>query len=1213
MRRQPIASMRNRRAQRSCEPQRPRLTFSNVRFSHSGPVLVTGTELRNSVDPGHRTGAAGFRAVAALGLAALMSAVPIEAQSVSTLVSNFNQSRDSDTFTAGVRAQSFKTGWNRHGFTLHSIDIRIERGETILGNAGSQFAMYICPTTAEGFPPVRPAEIPNHTACVGLTAPASFTVESESRPTTLTFTAPANTRLQRGTHYTVVNIGTVGTPLYDATLSPGEDRGSTTSWAIGNGYVWYNSHPRIRRYLHTGTRLQFGGHGFSRPDVVPVTGPNQTVRIQINGTAASSQVEAPSITGSPGLSDAGTDGAWGPGETAEVTLTFSEAVAVDTTGGTPSVGLSLGGTQARSATYLRGSGTTALVFAYMLTDADGSHTSLLVEADSLALNGGTIRSQSTSADAALEHNGVAKVGSPPKSERDAFSARFGALPQSHDGSSAFTFELHFSEAPERLSYKTVAKGLLDATGATVTKARRLTPGSNLAWEVTVTPSQSGDVAIRLPARACSETNAVCAGGRALAKAVSATVPGVPFTASFSGVPAEHDGATAFDMRFHLSEEPVASLSYRTVQNGLFDVTGGSIEKANRLEAGKNNGWNIRLSPSGLGDVTMRVKTTTACDTAPGVCTPDGRKLAGGLQAVIAGPAALSVADAEVEEASDATLDFIVTLSKPRYTATTVAYATSDGTATAGSDYTDTSGTLTFGPRETSKTVSVPVLNDAHDEGSETMTLTLSNPSGAKLGNSTATGTINNTDPMPKAWAVRFGRTIGSQVVDALTGRLASGGGSQVTVGGVSLTGGGMPEEDESGKGRKLGLPEWTSRKQLDARTQSMTMEELVRGSAFHLSTGERRGGAPSFTAWGHFSTGGFEAEEDDVTLDGNVTTGLLGADAEWDRLLAGIMVSQSTGDGSYRLDPELDDDQGTVESTMTGVYPYARLDLNERVSAWGLAGAGSGELTLHQEGGAVMETGLAMRMGALGVTGRVLDGSGPSGIGLNVRSDAMWVRTKTDRIQGMLGTEGDATRLRLILEADRQFEVGEGGTFTPTGEVGVRIDGGDAETGTGLELGAGMRYARGPVTIEGQVRALVAHEASGYEEWGASGAIRVTPSASGRGLTFSLAPVWGAAGSASERLWSARTPGELESGNEFEATGRIETEVGYGMSVPRTRGVVTPYTGLSLAQGASRKVRVGARWNLAPGAVLGLEGSQEEGVGGNAPTKSITFRTELRW
>ena len=106
-----------------------------------------------------------------------------------------------------------------------------------------------------------------------------------------------------------------------------------------------------------------------------------------------------------------------------------------------------------------------------------------------------------------------------------------------------------------------------------------------------------------------------------------------------------------------------------------------------------------------------------------------------------------------------------------------------------------------------------------------------------------------------------------------------------------------------------------------------------------------------------------------------------------------------------------------------------------------------------------------------------------------------------------MGAEGDVSRLRLILEAKRQFAMEGDGTFVPSGEVGVRIDGGDAETGTGLEIGAGVRYARGPITIEGQVRALVAHEASGYQEWGASGAIRiVNPSASGRGLSLCHRP-----------------------------------------------------------------------------------------------------------
>ena len=121
----------------------------------------------------------------------------------------------------------------------------------------------------------------------------------------------------------------------------------------------------------------------------------------------------------------------------DITLTFSEAVTVDTTGGTPSVGLSLGGTEARSATYIRGSGTTALVFAYTLTAADGSHTSLLVPIDSLTLNGGAIRSQATDVDAALGHLGAAKTGLTPinlRGEGDPFTASFEGLPESHDGS-----------------------------------------------------------------------------------------------------------------------------------------------------------------------------------------------------------------------------------------------------------------------------------------------------------------------------------------------------------------------------------------------------------------------------------------------------------------------------------------------------------------------------------------------------------------------------------------------------------------------------------------------------------------------------------------------------------------------------------------------------------------------------------------------------------
>ena len=241
---------------------------------------------------------------------------------------------------------------------------------------------------------------------------------------------------------------------------------------------------------------------------------------------------------------------------------------------------------------------------------------------------------------------------------------------------------------------------------------------------------------------------------------------------------------------------------------------------------------------------------------------------------------------------------------------------------------------------------------------------------------------------------------------------------------------------------------------------------------------------------------------------------------------------------------------GTVQSALTGVYPYASVELNTRVSAWGLAGVGSGELTLHQEGGKPMPTDISMHMGAVGVKGRVLDGSGPSGVGLNVKSDAMWVATKSERTADMVASEGDVTRLRLIIEGERTFDMGGGATFAPSAEVGLRVDGGDAETGTGVEVGAGLRYTIGTVTIEAQARTLVAHEASGYEEWGLSGAIRVTPSESGRGLTLSIAPAWGQTGSAAEQLWSAHDARAFGSDQEFEASSRLEMDAGYGFGLP---------------------------------------------------------------
>ena len=85
------------------------------------------------------------------------------------------------------------------------------------------------------------------------------------------------------------------------------------------------------------------------------------------------------------------------------------------------------------------------------------------------------------------------------------------VPSSHDGNSPFTFELQFSEAPEPdFSYRTVRDHAFTVTGGSVTYVRRLEPGKNVRWEITVTPGSSADVAIVLNYTTdCSDQGAIC--------------------------------------------------------------------------------------------------------------------------------------------------------------------------------------------------------------------------------------------------------------------------------------------------------------------------------------------------------------------------------------------------------------------------------------------------------------------------------------------------------------------------------------------------------------------------------------------------------------------------------------------------------------------------------------------------------------------------------
>ncbi len=617
------------------------------------------------------------------------------------------------------------------------------------------------------------------------------------------------------------------------------------------------------------------------------------------------------------------------------------------------------------------------------------------------------------------------------------------------------------------------------------------------------------------------------------------------------------------------------------------------------------------------------------------------------------------------EGKDDAVVFTVRLDRASAETVFVDYETVDGVrawartspATADVDYTTVAGTLLFAPGQTTHTVSVPIIDDVIDEGTEYFLLRFSNPDGATLaaGERETQGLIRNSDPLQKMWLSRFGRTVGSQVTDAVSERLEGGlaPGAHATVAGQSvdlsrIEDGTALSDLLAGLAQTFGAPNapvandddlldmrhglgdgWNAPATASAPARSVTVRELLLGSSFHMA-GQNGGSGTGLAVWGRVAHGDFDGEEtsDDgkVRVDGEVLTGTLGADIDYGQWLVGVSVSLSDGDGTFD-NPGVD--TGSLESKMTTVSPYLQYRLTERVSAWGLAGWGTGDMTIVQDARVatatraardrqVTKTDIDLRMGVLGVRGALLEQDGANGMDLALKAEAMYVRTEWDRVSGERNTTGDASRVRLVLEGARAFALQDGATFRPSMELGVRHDGGDAETGAGVELGAGMTYTdpASGLSIEAQARMLVSHADSDYEEWGASASVSLDPGEHGRGLSFSLSPTLGAISSSTERLWGAHDARGLAPGGEFEAARGLTVEAGYGMALFGDRFTGTPNSGFGMSDGGAQDWRIG--WRLTPavqgdlGFEVNLDATRSEPE--NADVEhGVMLRSTLRW
>ena len=215
--------------------------------------------------------------------------------------------------------------------------------------------------------------------------------------------------------------------------------------------------------------------------------------------------------------------------------------------------------------------------------------------------------------------GVRGVANPPM-ENMRRTAQFEKLPKRHDGERAFTGLIRFSAEPRGLTAQTVANGVVEVTGGTVTGARQRrthgarTGGDQRVWEVTVQPDGPGDVMLRLPPRDCDEANAVCIEGEPLEEAAQAMVRGMLPTVSISAVatPVIEGAPTAFSLT--RSGDTVPALTVAVAVSEIGSVLDGEPPASATFAAGSDS---ATLSVATVDDEAVEPASTVTAALSAG--------------------------------------------------------------------------------------------------------------------------------------------------------------------------------------------------------------------------------------------------------------------------------------------------------------------------------------------------------------------------------------------------------------------------------------------------------------------------------------------------------------------------------------------------------------------------------------------------------------------
>ncbi len=608
---------------------------------------------------------------------------------------------------------------------------------------------------------------------------------------------------------------------------------------------------------------------------------------------------------------------------------------------------------------------------------------------------------------------------------------------------------------------------------------------------------------------------------------------------------------------------------------------------------------------------------------------------------------LSVSPATVGEGdgkTEITVTAMVNGSTRYVDAKTVTVSVGGGTAISGTDYAAVPSfdiTIAAGDASKAGTFDLEPTDDALHEENETIDVT---GSSGVLDITKALITIadndDRSDPILAAWLGRFGRGVAEQALDGIAGRIAASrsAGMQGTVAGKALAlDNPGPIPGNLGAGRSFGYAARSDTTiAFDADSSSnpsnpvaMTAREVLLGSSF-TATGETATGG-SLALWGRTAQSSFDGQDGAFSLDGETTSAMLGADYARDGWLLGLALMHSSGNGGYSdtqarpcpagtvgqspCSEAVRTGGSTVKATMTAVLPYASLQVSERLRLWGALGHGSGEVTLMPEPGGTLSADISWSMAATGLRGDVITAGQGSNFSLAFTSDMLWSRTRSEKTHELAASSATVTRLRAGLEAGWQMPLEHGSWLTPRLEIGARHDGGDAETGLGVELGGGLAWTdpgRG-LSLDLSARTLIVHDDDDIKDQGFAAAFSFDPRPdSARGLSLSLRQ--DAGGQPEGGLNALFTPEPLSARSGASGSSH-SAEAAYGLPALSGRFTFTPHVGLSLAE-ESRDFRFG--WRLTPEATaapdlsIGFVATRRESAAAR-PVHGVGLGMTFRW